>query len=91
MDKLNLRKYYSNIYSGSDLGISKADGTGYLKIIELEGGCNKALVLEDALHAIKGAKAQGLDVLGIVDYSNMHCLDALEEMSDYVIDLKDYK
>ena len=89
LDKLNLRKYYFNIYSGSDLGLSKADGTGYLKIIELEGGCNKALILEDALHAIKGAKAQGLDVLGIVDYSNMHCLDALNELSDYVIDLKD--
>ena len=48
-------------------------------------------MLEDALHAINGAKLHNLDVLGIVDYSNMHALDALEELSDYVIDLKDYK
>ncbi len=90
LDKHNLRPYYKNIYSGSDLGISKDDGTGYLKVIELEGGCNKALILEDAIHAIKGAKSQNLDILAILDYSNIKHLDAVKELSDYVIDLKEY-
>lgn len=90
LDKFNLRKYYTNVYSGSDLGLSKADGSGYLEIIKLEGGCNKTLILEDALHAIEGAKKQNLDVLAIVDYSNINCLDTVKEYADYIIDLEQY-
>lgn len=90
LDKFNLRKYYTNVYSGSDLGLSKADGSGYLEIIKLEGGCNKPLILEDALHAIEGAKKQNLDVLAIVDYSNINCLDTVKEYADYIIDLEQY-
>ena len=90
LDKFNLRKYYTNVYSGSDLGLSKADGSGYLEIIKLEGGCNKPLILEDALHAIEGAKKQNLDVLAILDYSNINCLDTVKEYADYIIDLEQY-
>lgn len=90
LDKFDLRKYYKNIYSGSDLGLSKADGSGYLEVIRLEGGCNKALILEDALHAIEGAKKQNLDVLAILDYSNINCLDTVKEYADYIIDLEQY-
>ena len=91
LDKFNLRKYYNKIYSGSDLGFSKADGSGYLKVISLEGGCNKALIIEDALHAIKGAKKQNLDVLAIKDYSNVNYLEAAKEYADYIIDLEEYR
>jgi beta-phosphoglucomutase-like phosphatase (HAD superfamily) len=90
LDKLDIRKYFKHIYSGSDLGLSKADGTGYLEVIRFEGGSNKALILEDALHAIIGAKSQKLDVLAIVDYSNINLLDVVEEYADYVIDLEKY-
>ena len=61
-----------------------------LEIIKLEGGCNKPLILEDALHAIEGAKKQNLDVLAIVDYSNINCLDTVKEYADYIIDLEQY-
>ena len=90
INKLELRKYYQHIYSGSDLGISKEDGTGYLEVIKLAGGCNKALILEDALHAIIGAKKMNLDVLAIIDYSNINHLDKVNEYANYIIDLKDY-
>jgi beta-phosphoglucomutase-like phosphatase (HAD superfamily) len=90
LDKLGIRKYFKHVYSGSDLGLSKADGTGYLEVIKFEGGCNKALVLEDALHAIEGAKSQNLDVLAIVDYSNINHLDEVKEYADYIIDLEKY-
>lgn len=90
LDKLDIRKYFKRIYSGSDLGLSKADGSGYLEVIKFEGGCNKALVLEDALHAIIGAKSQKLDVLAIVDYSNINHLDEVREYADYIIDLERY-
>ena len=90
LNKFDLKKYYTNIYSGSDLGFSKADGSGYLEVIKLEGGCKKALILEDALHAIEGAKKQNLDVLAIIDYSNINCLDQVKEYADYILDLEKY-
>lgn len=90
LDKLNLRKYFKHIYSGSDLGLSKADGTGYLEVIKLEGGCNKPLILEDALHAIIGAKSRKLDVLAIKDFSNINVMDQVVDLADYVIDLEKY-
>ena len=90
LNKFNLKKYYTNIYSGSDLGFSKADGSGYLEVIKLEGGCKRALILEDALHAIEGAKKQNLDVLAIIDYSNINCLDQVKEYADYLLDLEKY-
>ena len=92
LDKLGVRPYFKHVYSGSDLGLSKADGTGYLDVIKLEGGCKRALVLEDAIHAMMGAKNHNLDVLAIVDYSNINHLDEVELYSDYIIDLeKHYK
>lgn len=90
LDKFDLRQYFQGIYSGSDLSITKRDGTGYLKVIELAGGCNKPLVLEDAVHAVIGASSQGLDVLTILDYSNRDHLDIVKEYTTYLIDLKKY-
>ena len=90
LDKLDLRKYFSNIYSGSDLGLTKKDGSGYLGVIKLEGGCNNPLILEDATHAIIGASSVGLDVLAILDVSNENKLDVVNEYAKYLIDLKEY-
>lgn len=90
LDKFELRPYFDNIYSGSDLGLSKKDGTGYLEVIKLCGGCNNALVLEDAPHAIIGAKSQNLDVLAILDFSNRHRLEILEEYATYILELNEY-
>lgn len=90
LDKFDLKQYFADIYSGSDLGITKSDGSGYLKVIELAGGCNKPLILEDAIHAIIGATSQNLDVLTILDYSNCNHLDVVKEYTTYLIDLKQY-
>ena len=54
------------------------------------GGCNNALVLEDAPHAIIGAKSQNLEVLAILDCSNIHKMDIVNEYSRYVVDLNEY-
>ena len=90
LDKFELRKYFEGIYSGSDLGITKKDGSGYIEVVKLCGGANKPLVLEDALHAIIGARSQGLDVLAILDYSNRNKLNLLEEHATYILDLNEY-
>lgn len=90
LDKFDLKKYYKKIYSGSDLRLSKRDGSGYLEVIKFEGGCKKALIVEDAPHAIIGAKSKNLDVLAILDYSNKDHLELVEEYADYLIDLEKY-
>lgn len=90
IDKFDLRQYFKDIYSGSDLNLSKRDGTGYLEVIKLCGGCNKPLILEDAPHAIIGARSQNLDVLAILDYSNRHRMDLLEEYATYILELCEY-
>ena len=91
LDKFDLRKYFINIYSGSDLQITKKDGSGYLKVMELEGGCNNPLIVEDAVHAVLGASNRGLDVLAILDSLNVDYLDLLNEHSKFVLDLNKYE
>ena len=91
LDKFNLRNYFDGIYSGSDLGLTKKDGSGYLEVIKLAGGCNRPLILEDAIHAILGAKNVGLEVLAIYDYSNMNRSNIVVENADYYINLNKYK
>ena len=91
LDKFDLRKYFKNIYSGSDLKIAKKDGTGYLKVIEFEGGCNRPLALEDALHAIMGARSQGIEVMALVDVLNKHQIEELKENSEFVLDLNEFE
>lgn len=91
LDKFDLRKYYQNIYSGSDLGLTKKDGSGYLGVLKLESQCQKPLILEDAVHAIIGAANVGLDVLAILDVSNQNKLDEVNKYAKYLIDLSKYE
>ena len=90
LDKFDLKQYFQGIYSGSDLGLTKRDGSGYLEVIKMCGGCDKALILEDAPHAIIGARSQGLDVLAILDFSNRYKIDELEEYATYILELNEY-
>ena len=87
IDVCNLRPYFKEIYSGSDLGVTKKDGTGYLEVIKIFGGCDKPLILEDAPHAIIGASSQNLDVLVVSDYSNINHQDIVEQYGKYFIEL----
>lgn len=90
VDICDLRKYFSDIYSGSDLGITKRDGTGYLEVIKMCGSPERILVLEDAPHAFIGAASQGLDVLVVSDVSNINNMDEIEKYSKYFVDLNEF-
>lgn len=90
LNKFELYQYFADVYSGSDLSLTKRDGSGYLEVIKLAGGCNKALILEDAVHAIVGASNQNLDVLAILDFSNKNHLDIVNAHATYLIDLNEY-
>ena len=83
-----INKYFDKIYSASNMGTTKTNGVGYLKVIELENINKKyALVVEDVYHAILGAKNQGFDTLAI--YDNQEYLDEIKKISTYYIDLKE--
>ena len=87
---LGIRDYFDEIYSGSNLMWSKNDGVGFIKLIEHEGiDKNKALVIEDSLHAILGAKKQGISVLGVEDLENQSSLDEIYSNSDFFLPLNE--
>ena len=80
---------FDRLYTSTDFNYSKTDGEGFLKIIENEG-INKedAIIVEDATHAICGAKRAGLKVLSIATYKNMMDIDKILINSDYMIKME---
>ena len=77
-----INKYLDYIYSASNMGITKSGGTGFNKIIEIEGFDKKdVLVIEDVYHAIVGAKSQGIDTLAI--YDNQKSWNEIIKISNY--------
>lgn len=85
VDILDLRNYFKEIYSGSDLGLIKRDGSGYLEVIKMCGNYKNPLILEDAPHAIIGASSVGLDVLAIADFSNEDHYELISKYSKYYL------
>ncbi len=89
LETLGIKDYFDSIYSGSDLCLSKADGTGFLYVIDKEGfKKEEALVIEDSTHAILGAKKVGLSILGVEDTSNMPHLFVDYDLCDYYLPIK---
>ncbi len=80
LEALNIKKYFSEIYSTSDLKLSKESGSAFQYVLDIYKN-EKTIVVEDAPHAVKGGKKVGLKVLGISDeFTN----------SDEVVDSSDY-
>ena len=83
----DINKYFDYIYSASNMDITKSGGTGFNKILELEGFNKKeALVVEDVYHAISGAKEQGFDTLAI--YDNQNHWEDIKKLSNYNLNLE---
>lgn len=88
LDLFDLYQYFSNVCSGSDLKLTKRDGTGYLEIMKMTGNYHNVLVLEDAPHAIIGASSQNLDVLALSDFSNHNSYDVILKDAKYFINIE---
>ena len=83
-----VNQYFDYVYSASDMGTSKTNGVGFIKVLEHEGlNIEDALVVEDVHHAIKGARLQNIDTLAIFDNQN-HWNDIIET-STYNLNLED--
>ena len=86
-EKNNVNKYFNNIYSASDLKTTKLDGSGFELVCNLEScKIEDALVVEDAIYAIEGAKMKSFDCLAIYDYQRSW--DKIKELADYNLDLE---
>lgn len=83
LKRLDLLKYFTEIYGKAD----KSEQSAYLN------ACNKpneAMVFEDALYAVKTAKAAGFTVCAVYDFTERN-QDALKHTADfYENELADY-
>ena len=88
LDNLGIKDYFSYIYSGSEMGWNKGDGSGFISLIN-EERINKeeCLVVEDAIHAILGAKKVNIDILGVEDTMNQDKLADIYLNSTYFLPL----
>lgn len=88
LSQLGIAHYFSEIYSNSDLGLSKVDGKPYLYVSNDQGfSISDSLVVEDAPHAIKGAYLVNMDVLAVDEIHSKDNEDVLK-YSNYYINLR---
>ena len=94
LDKCGISKYFSNIFTCTDVGYGKNNPYIYRKALEsLNVPKEKTVVFEDAWYAVKTAKKDGFFVAAVYDeYEKYH--KEVEETADFVIsdynDLKDF-
>ena len=82
----NIENDFSYLYTSTNYNYTKTDGSGFLKVLENEGyNISDTIVIEDATHAILGAKMAGFKVLSIATYKNMNDIDILLKNSDFMI------
>lgn len=68
LDRLDIRKFFTQILTCTELGVFKDDGAAYLEAMKQMGGTlENTVVFEDAYYAVKGAKAAGFPVYAVLD------------------------
>ncbi|MFY9119681.1 MAG: HAD family phosphatase [Syntrophomonadaceae bacterium] len=83
LDRLGALKYFDFILSCSQAGVGKDEPEFFLKALELlKTPQHETMVFEDALHAIKSAKAAGLLVTGVYDKSSYKHQEAIKSEAD---------
>ena len=90
VNQAGLTPHLDFIFSTEMLGLSKGGTEFYDELCALIGEEKKDCVMfEDALYAMRGARAAGLGVIGITDPTNMHDREAIFAVCDRVIDSYD--
>lgn len=89
LNRLGVRKYFSAIFTCSEVGYGKDEPFIYEKAREYLGTQKKdTFVFEDAIHAIETAKKAGFPVVGVCDASEKD-QKKVQALSDfYITDLK---
>lgn len=85
----NIFNYFDEYYTSTNFDYSKSDGTGYKLLIEKNNlDPSKTLIIEDATHALVGAKTLSLNVLGIKTHKNFNDYDIIKKNCDYYINIR---
>ncbi len=85
LKKYGMLNYFSAIYSTYTVGASKTEPKVYDVVLEKLGtDKNSTWVFEDALYAAKTAKANGYNVVGIYDKSEI-CYEEMKQIVDIYI------
>jgi len=83
LERLGVMKYFNFILSCSQSGVGKDEPEFFFKVLELlKTPQHETMVFEDALHAIKSAKAAGLMVTAIYDKSAHRYQEEIKAIAD---------
>ena len=84
IERLDLLKYISRVFTCEEVGQSKSSPDIFIQAAEYMGtDVSETLVVEDALYAIKTAKKAGFIVAGLYDKSSEDCMEEIKSLSDY--------
>ena len=90
LNRMHLTEDLDFIFSTDMIGTGKSDPKFFDLLCERIGEKKEDCVMfEDALYAMKGAKAAGLGVVGITDSTNTHDIPRIRETCDLLIDSYD--
>ena len=90
LNRMHLTEDLDFIFSTDMIGTGKSDPKFFDLLCGRIGEKKEACVMfEDALYAMKGAKAAGLGVVGITDSTNTHDIPNIRETCDLLIDSYD--
>jgi len=93
LKRLDIAEYFSFIITCSEVGCGKDEAVIFQKALEqLNTQLNETVVFEDALHAIKTAKAAGFTVVGIHDLSAKKDEQEIRSIADrYIYSFKEWE
>jgi HAD superfamily hydrolase (TIGR01509 family) len=87
LERLNISKYFEFILTCTEAGVGKDSPGFFLKALELlKTPKYETIVFEDALHAIKSAKAAGLYVAAVYDRSSHGDREEIKLTADIYLD-----
>jgi hydroxymethylpyrimidine kinase/phosphomethylpyrimidine kinase len=85
LKRLNVRKYFSEIFTCAEVGFSKETPEIYRQALKHLGTeKSETVVFEDVLHALKTAKGDGFKVAAVYDLHEPR-QEKMKEISDYYI------
>ena len=86
-ERLGLRGYFEFVLGRHDMALGKDDPEYFRQVASrLGAACEDCWVFEDALYAVKGAKAAGMRVCAVGDYTAMRQRAEIRAAADAYID-----
>lgn len=86
LERLDLLKYFDEVYTCSEIGHSKNEPDIFYKAMEfMDTKPEETWLFEDGLYSAKTGKKIGLKVVGVYDEVSLHDWEELKEISDEII------